>query len=230
MSPQQRSDSTSQYSGTTSMGTHSTLIAGHAPDYVSGVKRCASIDLDNPPPSPITMNHYGLPIGPESGENVSTVSQLMPAVPNPSMNFSVADGISDGMSISVSQRNFPVNGTTTPHHDARVLYRRAPGSTYTAHSNGTALYGPPPSLSAYQMNKYQRESVQFRRDADVRSISTISSSTLGTENPELYNNGYDDMMDHDAPPPSPVTEVSIPQYTFPTNSPSSTSGYLESHF
>eukprot|EP00731_Ephydatia_muelleri_P006408 Em0003g656a len=215
ISPQQRSDSTSQYSGT-SMGTHSTLLAGMHADGASGVKRCTSIDLDNPPPSPITMHRYDLPIGPENGENVSTISQLMPAVPNPSMNFSVADGISDGMSISVSQRNFPVNGPT-------VHYRRVPGSVY---SNGTTLYAPPPS--AYQ-NKYQREPVHFRRDADARSISTISSSTLGTENPEQYAM-YDDMMEHDAPPPSPVTELSIPQYTFPANSPSSTSGYLESQF
>ena len=219
MSPQQRSDSTSQYSGT-SVGTHSTLLAGPHADGSSGVKRCGSIDLDNPPPSPITMHHYDLPIGPESGENVSTISQPMPLVPNPSMNFSIADGISDGMSISVSQRNYQINGTTH-HHDTRALYRRVPGSAYSSHTNGTTVYVAPPT-------KYRGEVVQFRHDPDVRSISTISSSTLGTENPEQYN-GYDD-LDHDAPPPSPVTDVSMPRYSFPANSPLSTSGYLESQF
>lgn len=174
----------------------------------------------------------------------------VPPAPNPSLNYD-ADMVSDNLSYSVSQNRYPATISGKSHNPLLVhQYRQHNGSHYNNggypltpqrgywSSNGGVtpqtiedkrggvqqrIVGKYPYSNTYQ-NHFPSSNAHKELDSLARTEteSTISVTTVSTENHDDYQ--YEDMMLYPPPgrPPSPVTVVSDYPPPAPPMSPDST--------
>ncbi len=241
-SPQPRVDSVSDYYSDISRNTNTTQIGSHiSHGSMYKQRQSGGTDPSNPPPSPMTLarSHMALT---DIEDDVSVFSQTMseyplPPVPNPSLNY---DLVSDNLSYSVSQSHYPAaisgrapnplllgqarhsyyhNGSYYYPQQQQPLQPTAP--QWTSDKRGqTEEKGYPPSDYHHYPPSHPRKELDSL--ARTETESTISMTTLSTENHDEYL--YEDRMSYTPPgrPPSPVTVVSDYHPPAPPMSPDST--------
>lgn len=232
---------------TTQLGNGSNASSSHNGPFK---RNCGlSTDPSNPPPSPMTERHSRFSTAlTDIEDDQSVFSEHMseypvPPPPNPSLNYDV-DIVSDNLSYSVSQNRFPATISGRTHNNLMQQYKQ-----YNYPNGG---YPPTPQRSQWYSNggissqhhvdkrnsqrtngKYPTNSYHHhfppahpRKELDslarTETESTISVTTVSTENHDDYQ--YEDMMSCPPPgrPPSPVTVVSEYPPPAPPMSPDST--------
>ena len=214
-----------------------------------------STDPSNPPPSPMTLRRSPTALTDiEDDESVfsETISEFpVPPGPTPSLNYDVDLG-SDNLSFSVSQSQFPatINGRApnpllVHQQQQRPMYAYLPYPHNGGYPHPTALQGghghhwggpkrvqqPTNGKNPYQNNCHHYPPPSHPRKeldsvARTETESTISMTTVSTENRDEYFE--EEAMSYAPPgrPPSPVTVVS--EYPPPPISPDSTiSGFSD---
>ncbi len=243
-SPQPRVDSVSDYYSDISRNTNTTQIGSHI-SHGSMYKQQhqpMATDPTNPPPSPMTLAHSYNALT-DIEDDISVFSQTMseypiPPVPNPSLNY---DLVSDNLSYSVSQSHYPatISGRAPnplllgqqPNHpyyhnggyhypQQQVANQWAPKRGQDQPNQGKQY--PPSDYHHYPPSHPRKELDSLAR---TETESTISMTTVSTENQDEYL--YDEegtCMSYAPPgrPPSPVTVVSDYHPPAPPMSPDST--------
>ena len=247
---------TTQFSGgthTTQIGNGSHISGSGNSMYKRQSAAGLSTDPSNPPPSPMTLRRSFTALTDiEDDESVfsETISEFpVPPGPTPSLNYDVDFG-SDNLSFSVSQSQFPatINGRAPNpllvHQQQRSMYPYPPYHHNGGYPHPTALQGghghhwggpkrvqdPTNGKNPYQNNCHHYPPSHPRKELDsiarTETESTISMTTVSTENRDDYFE--EEAMSYAPPgrPPSPVTVVS--EYPAPPISPDSTiSGFSE---
>ena len=243
-SPQPRVDSVSDYYSDISRNTNTTQIGSHI-SHGSMYKQRQSMAMDpsNPPPSPMTLAHSHNALT-DIEDDISVFSQTMseypiPPVPNPSLNY---DLVSDNLSYSVSQSHFQatISGRAPnplllgqqpnhPYYNGGYHYPQQQQQVANQWAPKRGQDDQPDQGKQYSSSDYHHYPPSHPRKeldslARTETESTISMTTVSTENQDEYLYDNEEGMSYAPPgrPPSPVTVVSDYHPPAPPMSPDST--------